>query len=284
MFVLDQIDQEGQTRFRTRVVHAHVFDVIFAVFKLERVTAIGSNQRPGEVRLLQVEHQRALTFRFQLFIQFRDLFPGFRRVRHQVFVINQRQGFHCNGISDQLAVIANGVPGEREQFVLEGFIRRDFRQQAGLCITPETVMRPEDDVRAVTGCRNLREFLFQLVRVFYGDFDTGVFFEFFTHFGQAVIAFVAVNPDNQLTFFNFGESRCGNHHCCKGGQCENACASLDLHICHPFLVMCSWIHKVVQRHSVSLFDILFPSSQPLRPTPGLCDLCCINLSYECWRT
>ncbi|ADF59858.1 hypothetical protein EC036_02800 [Enterobacter cloacae] len=41
---------------------------------------------------------------------------------------------------------------------------------------------------------------------------------------------------------------------------------------------------MVQRHSVSLFDILFPSSQPLRPTPGLCDLCCINLSYECWRT
>jgi hypothetical protein len=39
----------------------------------------------------------------------------------------------------------------------------------------------------------------------YGDFDTGVFLEFFTHFGQAVIAFVAVNPDNQLTFFNFGE-------------------------------------------------------------------------------
>ncbi|MNS98783.1 hypothetical protein D3C72_1331600 [compost metagenome] len=95
-------------------------------------------------------------------------------------------------------------------------------------------MRPEDDVRAIARCRDLREFLFQFVRVFNGDFDAGVFFEFLTHFGQAVIAFIAVNPDNQLTFFNFGESRCGNHHCCQGGQCENACASLDLHICHPF--------------------------------------------------
>ncbi|SAE62397.1 Uncharacterised protein [Enterobacter cloacae] len=145
-------------------------------------------------------------------------------------------------------------------------------------------MRPEDNVRTIAGCRNLRELLFQFVRVFYGDFDTGVFLEFFAHFGQTVIALVAVNPDNQLTFFNFGESRCGNHHCCEGGQCENACASLDLHICHPLLVMCSWIHKVVQRDSVSLFDILFPSSQSLRPTPCLCDPCNINLSYECWRT
>ncbi|MNL62310.1 hypothetical protein D3C87_1863200 [compost metagenome] len=95
-------------------------------------------------------------------------------------------------------------------------------------------MRPEDNVWTVAGRGNLREFLFQFIRVFNGHFNAGVFFEFFTHFGQAVVAFVAVNPDNQFTFFNFGERRCGNHHCCQGGQSENACASLDIHICHPF--------------------------------------------------
>ncbi|SAG55397.1 Uncharacterised protein [Enterobacter asburiae] len=234
MFVLDEVNQEGQTRFRASVVHAHVFHVIFAIFKLERVTAIGSNERPGEVRLLQVEHQGGFTFRLQLFIQFRDLFPGFRWVWYQVFVVNQRQGFNRDRVSDQLAVIANGIPGEREQLVLEGFIWRHFCQQARLRVTPETVMRPEDDVRAVAGCCNLRELLFQLVRMFYGNFDAGIFFEFFAHFGQAVIALIAVNPDNQLAFFNFGKRWGGNHHCCKGGQCENACASLDIHICHPF--------------------------------------------------
>jgi hypothetical protein len=120
------------------------------------------------------------------------------------------------------------------QLVLECFIWGDFSQQARLRVAAKAVVRPEDDVRAITGGGNLREFLFQLVRMLYGDFDAGVFFEFFTHFSQAVIAFVAVNPDNQLTFFDLGQSRGGNHHCCQGGQCENACASLDIHICHPF--------------------------------------------------
>ncbi|WP_407192066.1 hypothetical protein [Citrobacter freundii] len=68
-------------------------------------------------------------------------------------------------------------------------------------------MCPEDDVRAVAGRGNLWEFLFQFVRVLNSDFDPGVFLEFFAYFSEAVIAFVAVNPDNQLTFFNLGEPR-----------------------------------------------------------------------------
>jgi hypothetical protein len=39
----------------------------------------------------------------------------------------------------------------------------------------------------------------------FNDFNTRVFSNFYP-LRQAVIAFVAVNPDNQLTFFNFGES------------------------------------------------------------------------------
>ncbi len=91
-------------------------------------------------------------------------------------------------------------------------------------------MRPEDDVRAVAGRRNLRKFLFQLVRVFYGNFNAGVFFKLFTHFSEAVVAFVAVNPDNQLTFFNFCEGRGGKHHRGQCRQREDASASFDFHI------------------------------------------------------
>ncbi len=234
MFIFDKLDQEVQARFGARGVDADVFHVIFAVFKLKRVTAVSGNNRPREVRFLKVKHQRALALRLQFFIEFRDLFPGFWRVRNKIFVVNQGERLNRYRVSNQLAVVTHGIPGEREQFVLEGFIGRNFCQQARLCVATETVMRPEDDIRAVAGRRNLREFLFQFVRVFNGDFDAGIFLEFFTHFGQAVVAFVAVNPDYQLTFFNFGERRSGDHHCCKGGQCENACASLDIHICHPF--------------------------------------------------
>ena len=212
MFVLDQVNQEGQTRFRAGVIHAHVFHIVLAVFKLECVTAVGGNQRPGEVRLLQVEHQRGFTFRLQFFIQCRNFFPGFRWVWHEVFVVNQRQRFNRDRVGNQFAVIAYGIPGERIEFVLERFVRRDFSQQARLSVTAKTVMSPEDDVRAVAGRGNLREFLFQFVRVLNSDFDPGVFLEFFAHFSEAVIAFVAVNPDNQLTFFNLGESRGGKHH------------------------------------------------------------------------
>ena len=78
--------------------------------------------------------------------------------------------------------------------------------------------------------RNLREFLFQLVRVFYGNFNAGVFFKLFTHFSEAVVAFVAVNPDNQLTFFNLREGRGGKHHRGQCRQREDASASFDFHI------------------------------------------------------
>ncbi|VEB51440.1 Uncharacterised protein [Salmonella enterica subsp. enterica] len=56
------------------------------------------------------------------------------------------------------------------------------------------------------GC-HLREFLFQLIRVLNGHFNAGVLLKFFTDLGQTVITLVAVDPDNQFTFFNFGESR-----------------------------------------------------------------------------
>ncbi len=233
MFVLNQINQEAQARFGTGVVHAHVFHVILAVGKFKRVSAISGDQRPGEVRLLQVEHQRALAFRLQLFIQRRDLFPGFRRVRYQVFVIDQRQGFNGDRIGDQLAVIAHRVPGEREKLVLEGFVGGDFRQQARLGIATKTVMRPEDNIRAVTGRRHLRVLLFQLVRMLNGDLNPGIFLEFLADFREAVIAFVAVDPDHQLAFFNFGKGRGGKHHRRQRGERKDASASFHVHKSRP---------------------------------------------------
>ncbi|EHC97450.1 hypothetical protein LTSEURB_6130 [Salmonella enterica subsp. enterica serovar Urbana str. R8-2977] len=50
-----------------------------------------------------------------------------------------------------------------------------------------------------------------------GHFNAGVLLKFFTDLGQTVIALVAVDPDNQFTFLNFGESRGGNHHRRKCG-------------------------------------------------------------------
>ena len=73
-------------------------------------------------------------------------------------------------------------------------------------------VRPEDNVRAIASCRNLREFLFQFIRMLNGDFNSGIFLEFLTDFSETVIAFIAVNPDYQFTFFDFGESRGGKHH------------------------------------------------------------------------
>ncbi len=70
-------------------------------------------------------------------------------------------------------------------------------------------MRPEDDVRAVAGRRNLRNFSSSLSGC---STETlmPVSFQTFTHFSEAVVAFVAVNPDNQLTFFNFARAEAEN--------------------------------------------------------------------------
>ncbi len=40
VFIFDKLNQEVQARFRARAVHADVFHIIFAVFKLKRVTAV----------------------------------------------------------------------------------------------------------------------------------------------------------------------------------------------------------------------------------------------------
>ncbi len=93
----------------------------------------------------------------------------------------------------------------------------DFGQQAGLRIAAEAVVGPEDNVRAVAGGGHLRVFFFQLVRVLDGDLDAGVFFEFLADFGQAVIALVAVDPDDQFAFLDLGEGGRREH---QGGQCR----------------------------------------------------------------
>ncbi|MNC33932.1 hypothetical protein D3C75_823440 [compost metagenome] len=104
-----------------------------------------------------------------------------------------------------------------------------------MCVTTETVVRPEDDIRAIACRRNLWEFLFQFVRVFDGDFNTGIFFKLLTDLGQAVIAFVTVNPDDQFAFFYFCQCRGGKHHRCQGRQSEDAGASFNFHMSLEFL-------------------------------------------------
>ena len=81
-----------------------------------------------------------------------------------------------------------------------------------MSVATKAVVRPEDNVRAIASCRNLREFLFQFIRMLNGDFNSGIFLEFLTDFSETVIAFIAVNPDYQFTFLDFGESRGGKHH------------------------------------------------------------------------
>ncbi|MNV28738.1 hypothetical protein D3C71_1199390 [compost metagenome] len=268
LLVFHQIDDELQTGLRTGVGDANVLDVVFAIFILEGITAIGGDNRPGEVGFLQVPHDGAFAFGAQFFVQRRDLFPGFWRLFDQVFVVNQRQRFHGDRVADQLAVVAHSVPGEREQLVLEGFGRMDFRQQAGLRVAAKAVMGPEDDVRAVAGGGNLRVLLFQLVRVFDGHFDAGVFLKLFADLGQAVIAFIAVDPDNQFPFLDLGEGGRGKH---QGGQSrKHQCAGGGIAASHnPILLFCGHVSQGerFRGNSGSQSDT-FSSSPPLRPMPA----------------
>jgi hypothetical protein len=85
-------------------------------------------------------------------------------------------------------------------------------------------MSPKNDIRTIAGSRDLRELLFQLVWMLNQHFDTGFILKLFTDFGQAVIAFIAVNPDNQFAFFNFSERGRGENQCrqCRKGEGSDA--------------------------------------------------------------
>ena len=51
---------------------------------------------------------------------------------------------------------------------------------------------PEDNVRAIASCRNLRELLFQFIRMLNGDFNSGIFLEFLTDFSVSTVVLVAL--------------------------------------------------------------------------------------------
>ncbi len=120
-----KVDQEGQARFRASAIHAYVFHVVLAVFKLNLSTAfVGGDQRPGEARFLQVEHQRALTFRFQS-LSSAGIFPGFLAGLAPGLCYRSATALQRQPGRQSLAVTANRIPGERIEFCPERFIRGD---------------------------------------------------------------------------------------------------------------------------------------------------------------
>ena len=76
-------------------------------------------------------------------------------------------------------------------------------------------MRPDPDVRALAGGRCLLEFVRRIFRVFDDDLDARLLGEFFADLGQALVAFVSIDPDQEGACFG-----CVRH--ADGGQVADA--------------------------------------------------------------
>ena len=94
-----------------------------------------------------------------------------------------------------------------------------------------------------------------------------VSFQTFTHFSEAVVAFVAVNPDNQLTFFNFARAEAENIIVVSADSARMR-APVLIFIYPSFLVLYSWIHFGGLTMMSFLFNNPFPSSRVYAPPAG----------------
>ena len=82
-------------------------------------------------------------------------------------------------------------------------------------------MGPDKDVRAIARGGGLLELVSGAVWMSHFNGDAGFLGKPVAYFLQAVIALVAVDPDQELAFLDLGVSRCGHAKgCCNNGSCE----------------------------------------------------------------
>lgn len=202
--------------------------VIAAVVGGEHVATVGSQQRPGEVGVVVIPENGALAGLGQLGVEFQHLVEGGRRRRYQGLVVEQADGLDCHRVAPQLAAVGHRIPGKILDLVLGLGTGGDRRDQPALRPFAEAVVGPDEDVRAVAGGGGLLELVGGAVRVGHLHGDAGVGGEALADLGQALVALVAVDPDDQLAFLDGGLGRQGMAQ--GGGKADGNCA--EQHLVH----------------------------------------------------
>src|SRR5690606_33535337 len=103
--LVGQLLEDGGALLGTFAVYARLADVVTAVFIGKNVAIVGRQQRPGEIGVVVIPENGALTVRGQLLVDGEDFIETRRWRRHQRLVVDQRRRFHGHGIAPQLAVV-----------------------------------------------------------------------------------------------------------------------------------------------------------------------------------
>ena len=122
-------------------------------------------------------------------------------VGDEVLVVDEADGFDGDRVAPDLAVEGHGVPGEVEDAVLDlgGSGSTGAIRPAGGPFA-EAVMGPDEDVGAVAGGGGLLELVGHRLRMLDDDVDAELVGELVADRLQAVVALVAVDPDQELAF------------------------------------------------------------------------------------
>ena len=103
------------------------------------------------------------------------------------------------GISPDLLVVGDRVPGHRNEIGLKIVLDFQRLQQTGICPFSKPIMRPKHDVGPFTGLGGGLKFIGQTIRCFHFYRDAEILLKFLTDFGQAAVALVAADPDQEFT-------------------------------------------------------------------------------------
>src|SRR5690606_34050302 len=127
-----------------------------------------------------------------------NLLEGRRRRGDQRLVVDEADRLDRHRIAPGLAVEAHRVPGEVEDAVLDLGRRLDRRDETRRGPFAEAVVRPDEDVRTVAGAGRLLELVRNRFRMLHDDLDAQLLGELVADGLQAVVALVAVDPDEEL--------------------------------------------------------------------------------------
>ena len=110
-------------------------------------------------------------------------------------------------------------------------------------------MGPDKDVRAIARGGGLLEFVGGAVGVSHFNGDAGFLGKPVAHFLQAIIALVAVDPDQKFAFLDLGVSRGGHAKgCCNNGSGERtADKGSTIHQVFPLLVLALFLLSALTR-------------------------------------
>ena len=117
---------------------------------------------------------------------------------HQFLVVDQRDTFKGERVSPKAIAVHDSVPSHRKKCRPEILPNFERLQQAGIGPFADSIVSPEENVRALAALCCRLELVRDILLGFHFDGDAQVPFEFATQLKQRTVASIVTDPDEEF--------------------------------------------------------------------------------------